>query len=162
MTRTSRIAPATRDRAIGWLAWFAVLNVLWLVLISAWVLEEEILGLFAAAVGATAAEAVREQGLSGFRTRVRWLKGARVLPWRAVRESGLVLRALLWHLTGRSAVRGRFRVVPVVLPDDPREQAAKRALMTAGESFSPNSFVVTIDNRRGVMLTHELVSEGDE
>ena len=46
-----------------------VLNVLWLVLISAWVPAEEILGLVAAAIGATAAEAVREQGLTGFRLR---------------------------------------------------------------------------------------------
>ena len=38
-------------------------NLLRLVFISAWELEEELLGLIAAAVGATAAEAVREQGL---------------------------------------------------------------------------------------------------
>lgn len=152
------MAPETRDRIAVWLAWFAVLNVLWLVFISAWVLEEAILGLFAAAVGATAAEAVREQGLAGFRFRVRWLWKVRVLPWRAVRESGLVLKVLLWRVSGR-AVRGRFRVVPVALPEDPHEQAAKRALLTAGESFAPNSYVVTIDNRKGRMLTHELVPE---
>jgi hypothetical protein len=161
MTRSSRRAPEWRERVAGWLAWFAVLNVLWLVFISAWVPEEAILGLFAAAVAATAAEAVREQGLAGFRLRVRWLWRVRVLPWRAVRESGLVLRALLWHVSGRAAVRGRFRVVPVALPEDPHEQAAKRALMTAGESFAPNSYVLTIDNREGLMLTHELVQEGD-
>lgn len=162
MMRSSRTPPETRDRIAGWLAWFAVLNVLWLVLISAWVPEEAILGLFAAAVGATAAEAVREQGLAGFRPRVRWLWRVRVLPWRAVRESGLVLRVLLWHVSGRAAARGRFRVVAVALPEDPDEQAAKRALLTAGESFAPNSYVLAIDNRKGVMLTHELVSEGDE
>jgi hypothetical protein len=50
----------------------------------------------------------------------------------------------------------------VALPEDPHEQAAKRALLTAGESFAPNAYVLTIDNRRGVMLIHELVSEDDE
>ena len=162
MTRSSRTGPETRDRIAGWLAWFAVLNVLWLVFISAWVVEEAILGLFSAAIAATAAEAVREQGVAGFRLRLRWLWRVRVLPWRAVRESGLVLRALLWHVSGRAPVRGRFRVFPVALPEDPHEQAAKRALLTAGESFAPNAYVLTIDNRRGVMLTHELVSEDDE
>jgi hypothetical protein len=156
------LGKAPHGRVTGWLAWFAVLNVLWLIFISALVLEESILGLFAAAVGATAAEAVREQGLAGFRLRRRWLWRARVLPWRAVRESGLVLAALARHLTGRAPVRGRFRVVPVALPDDPHEQAAKRALLTAGESFAPNSYVLTIDNRAGLMLTHELVPEDDE
>jgi multisubunit Na+/H+ antiporter MnhE subunit len=161
MTRSSRTGPETRDRIAGWLAWFAVLNVLWLVFISAWVPEEAILGLVAAAVAATAAEAVREQGLAGFRLRVRWLWRVRVLPWRAVRETGLVLRVLLWHVSGRAPARGRFRVVPVALPADPHEQAAKRALLTAGESFAPNAYVLTIDNREGLMLTHELVQEGD-
>jgi hypothetical protein len=104
----------------------------------------------------------RKQGVAGFRLRVRWLGRLRMLPWEAVRESGLVLRALLWHVSGRRAVRGRFRVVPVALPDDPDEQAAKRARLTAGESFAPNTYVLAIDNRKGVMLTHELVSEDDE
>jgi multisubunit Na+/H+ antiporter MnhE subunit len=155
------LGKAPRGRVTGWLAWFAVLNVLWLIFISAWVLEEAILGLLAAAVGATAAEAVREQKLGGFRLRGRWLWQARVLPWRAVRESGLVLTALARHLTGHAPLRGRFRVVPVALPRDPDEQAAKRALLTAGESFAPNTYVLTIDNRVGLMLIHELVSHDD-
>jgi hypothetical protein len=136
-----------------------VLNVLWLVFIAAWVPEEEVLGLFAAALGATAAEAVREQGVAGFRLRPRWLLRAGVLPWRAVRESGIVLAALARLLVRRDAVRGKFRVVSVALPEDPHEQAAKRALMTAGESFAPNVYVLVIDNRKGLMLTHELVPE---
>jgi hypothetical protein len=156
MTRSS----STRIGA--WLAWFLVLNALWLVFISAWVVAEAVLGVFASAVAATAAEAVREQGVAGFRPRVRWLWKARVLPWRSVRESGLVLMILARHLTRRAPARGRFRVVPVALPDDPREQAAKRALMTAGESFAPNAYVVTIDNLAGLMLVHELIPEDGE
>jgi multisubunit Na+/H+ antiporter MnhE subunit len=146
----------TRERIAAWLGWFAVLNALWLIFIATWVPAEEVLGVVAAAVAATAAEAVREQGLAGFRPRARWLWRAWVLPWRAVRESALVLRVLARRLTRRKPVRGRFRVVPVTLPADPHEQAAKRALLTAGESFAPNAYVVTIDNRRGLMLIHEL------
>jgi multisubunit Na+/H+ antiporter MnhE subunit len=162
MTRSTTKRPAARGRITAWLAWFLALNVLWLVLISAWVAEEEILGLFAAALAATAAEAVREQGLAGFRVRGRWLWRARVLPWRAVRETGVVLAALARQLTGHGPVRGRFRVVPVALPTDAHEQAAKRALITAAESFAPNAYVLAIDNRAGLMLVHELVAEGEE
>jgi hypothetical protein len=128
------------------------------VLISAWVPEEEILGLLAAAVGATAAEAVREQGLTRFRPRARWLWRARVLPWRAVTESAVVLAALIRQTIGRDPVRGSFRVRRVELPADPDEQVAKRALLTAGESFAPNSYVLAIDNRAGLIVTHELVA----
>jgi multisubunit Na+/H+ antiporter MnhE subunit len=151
-----------RRRIVGWLAWFAVLNVLWLVFISAWVVEEEILGLFASAIAATAAEVVREQGLVGFRLRARWLWQVRLLPARSVRESVDVLGALARQLAGRGAVRGRFRLVEVSLPDDPDESAAKRALLTAGESFAPNAYVIAIDPRENLMLVHELVLEDTE
>jgi hypothetical protein len=152
----------TRRRVVGWLAWFAVLNVVWLILIAAWVPAEEVLGLFASAVGATAAEAVREHGFGGFRFRLRWLWHARVLPWRAVRETGVVLTALARQLTGRGSAGGRFRTVPVALPKHPHEEAGKRALLTIGESFAPNSYVLVIDDKSGLMLTHELVPEGSE
>jgi hypothetical protein len=66
---------------------------------------------------------------------------------------------LVQQTLGRRPVRGRFRVVSVSLPEDRDEQAAKRALLTAGEGISPNSYVVTIDNRKGLMLIHELVAE---
>lgn len=135
------------------------MNLLWLVFISAWVPEEELLGLFASAVAATAAEAVREQGVAGFRLRLLWLWRARVLPWRTLRESRLVLAALARQVTGRRRVKGRFRVVPVTLPDDPNEQAGKRALLTAGESFAPNAYVLAIDNRENLMLIHELLPD---
>jgi multisubunit Na+/H+ antiporter MnhE subunit len=151
-----------RRRIVGWLAWFAVLNVLWLVFISAWVVEEEILGLVASAIAATAAEVVREQGLVGFRLRARWLWQVRLLPARSVRESVDVLGALARQLAGRGPVRGRFRLVEVSLPDDPDESAAKRALLTAGESFAPNAYVIAIDPRENLMLVHELFLEDTE
>jgi multisubunit Na+/H+ antiporter MnhE subunit len=152
----------TRRRVAGWLGWFAVLNVLWLVFISAWVIQEEVLGLLASAVAATAAEAVREQGLVGFRPRARWLWQVRVLPARAIRESVEVLAVLARRLAGRGSVRGRFRLVGVTLPDDPNEAAAKRALLTAGESFAPNAYVLAIDPEEGLMLVHELIREETE
>jgi hypothetical protein len=136
--------------------------VLWLVFISAWVVEEEILGLFASAIGATAAEAVREQGLVGFRPRAGWLWRVRVLPLRVLRESVAVLAALGRQLARRGSVRGQFRLVEVTLPEDPDEAAAKRALLTAGESFAPNAYVLAVDERTGQMLVHELVPETGE
>jgi hypothetical protein len=149
------------DRALVWLGWFAALNLLWLLLISSFVLEETILGLFASALAATAAVAVREQVLVAFRPQPRWLLAAWRLPGRTARESLLVLGALARHLAGRGLVRGSFRTRRVALPDDPAESAAKRALLIAGESFAPNAYVLGVDEDSGLMLTHELVGESD-
>lgn len=143
----------------AWLIWFAALNLLWLALISSFVLAEEVLGLFASALAATAAVAVRQQRLFRFRPRLAWLLQARRLPWASVRETGLVLAALIRQLTGSEPARGRFRTAPVSLPRDPDESATKRALLTAGLSFPPNSYVLEIDVERELMLVHNLVSE---
>lgn len=150
------------NRLLFWLGWFAVLNLIWLWLISAFVLSEAILGLVASAIAATAATAVREQALISFRPRARWFTAAIRLPWRSVVESAQVLTALARQLSGRERMRGRFRTVEVALPADPAEAAAKRALLIMGESFAPNSYVLGIDQHRGLMLVHELVPPEDE
>jgi multisubunit Na+/H+ antiporter MnhE subunit len=148
--------------ARAWIAWFVALNLLWLLLISAWVPEEEVLGLFASALAATAAVAVQKQGLIRFKPRLRWLLAARSLPLASVRQSALVLAALARQLAGGEPVRGRFRTEHVSLPSDPDESATKRALLIAGRSFPPNTYVLGIDPERESMLVHELIAEEPE
>jgi multisubunit Na+/H+ antiporter MnhE subunit len=143
----------------AWIGWFVALNLLWLLLISSFVLAEEVLGLFASAVAATAAVAVGRQRLIRFRPRLGWVYAYRRLPLRAVRETGLVIGALLRQLAGGRPARGRFLAIPVSLPEDPDESASKRALLTAGESFPPNSYVLEIDTERSLMLVHRLIPE---
>lgn len=142
--------------AVIWVAWFAALNVLWLALISAFVQSETILGLGASALAATAAVAVSEQHLVRFAFRPRWLLRLARIPWQSLRESAWVFGAL-WRTLRGHPVHGRFRIVRVSLPGDPAESDAKRALLIAGESFAPNSYVLGIDRDTGEMLIHELI-----
>jgi hypothetical protein len=139
-----------------WLLWFGALNLLWLIFISAWVLEEEVLGLLASGVAATAAAAVARQRLLEFRPRATWLLAARRLPARSVRESLAVLGALAGQVRHPGRTRGQFRVIRVTLPRGAGAEATKRALLVAGESFAPDSYVVEIDRQRHLMLVHEL------
>ena len=60
-------------RVAAWLAWFAGLLVLWLLLVGAIQDVEQIAGLVAAAIGATAAEVVRSQGLAALREQMKTL-----------------------------------------------------------------------------------------
>jgi hypothetical protein len=147
-------------RARAWVLWFVVLNALWLVFISAFVVEETVLGMLASAVAATAAVAVGEQEPMRFRPRPAWLLRAWRLPFATVVQSGQVLACLGRQLVRRGSATGQFRVVEVSLPDDPDRALTKAALLVAGESFAPNSFVVAIDRDRGLMLVHELVGRG--
>jgi hypothetical protein len=142
----------------AWISWFVVLNLLWFLLIDGLVLAEQVLGLFASAVAATAAVALGRQRIFQFRARLAWLLPAWKLPWRTVVETGWVLGALFRQLAGGPARRGSFRRVPITLPDDPSEEATKRALLTAGLSFPPNSYVLEIDGESREMLLHQLIN----
>lgn len=146
--------------AVTWMAWFAALNVLWLALISAFFLSETVLGLAASALAATAAVAVSEQHLVRFALRPRWLLGLARIPGQSVRESAWIFAALWRTLRGRP-VQGRFRIERVSLPDEPALSDAKRALLIAGESFAPNSYVLGIDQTSGEMLVHELLPKDE-
>src|SRR4051794_41523450 len=70
-----------RRRIAIWLAWFVVLNLVWLALVVTLNWQEEIVGVIAAAIGATAAEAVQAQGLVHLDLKLRWLMGLWRLPW---------------------------------------------------------------------------------
>jgi hypothetical protein len=142
----------------AWLAWFVLLNVGWFLLISNLILAEEVLGAFASALAATAAVALGRQRIFKFRPRWQWIVPAWRLPGRTVVETGWVLGALFRQLSGGTARRGSFRRLPVSLPDDESLAATKRALLTAGLSFPPNSYVLEIDVEREEMLLHQLIN----
>jgi multisubunit Na+/H+ antiporter MnhE subunit len=144
-----------------WLAWFVGLNAVWLVLISAFVLEETLLGILASAVAATAAVAVGEQRPFRFRPRAKWVLAAWRLPFDALRESGMVLARLPRQAARPGRSMGRFRVVHVSLPEDQDRAQTKAALLIAGGSVSPNMYVIEVDREAGTMLIHELAFEED-
>jgi hypothetical protein len=142
----------------AWIAWFVALNLIWLALIDGFIVAEEVLGASASALAATVAVALGRQRIFKFRARWRWLLPAWKLPWRTVVETGWVLGALARQLAGGPARRGSFRSVAVTLPADESEAATKRALLTAGLSFPPNSYVLEIDSEREEILLHQLIN----
>jgi hypothetical protein len=142
----------------AWIAWFVALNLVWFALIDNLILAEQVLGLFASAVAATAAVALGRQRIFKFRPRWVWVLPAWRLPWRTVVETGWVLGALARQLTGGTASRGSFRKVAVSLPRNESQAATKRALLTAGLSFPPNTYVLEIDSDREEMLLHQLIN----
>ena len=134
--------------------------VLWLLLTTTFDWQEELVGLAASVLAATAVHAVRTWGPFAFRPRVRWIRQAVGVPARIVVETATVFAALVRHATGRKQVRGRWTVVPLRHgpPADP-EAAARRALATVGISVSPNTYAVGIDADRDELLIHQLVSD---
>ena len=121
-------------RLAAWLAWFGGLLVLWLLLVGTVQEVERIAGLAAAAVGATAAEVVRSQGLLRYRVEARWLRRGLLQLLRVVPD-------FIRVLAERDVDRGR------------------RAWATLAASLAPNRLVVDIDPETGEALVHDLLPD---
>ena len=138
-------------RLVAWLAWFAGLFGLWLVLVGTTQQVEEIAGLCAAAIGAAVAEVIRSQGLLGYRVEWRWLRGL----WKPLLRVVPDFFVVLWALFARS--QGRFQKLEFPTGGERGVDAGRRAFGVIAPSLAPNRLVVDMDKETGEALVHDLV-----
>jgi hypothetical protein len=140
----------------SWLTWFVLLYLLYLLLADNPVLPELLVGVVAAAAGATGAVVVRQQRERLLKPRLRMLKGA----WRPVLGIFADLMPLTRVLVSAGILRrptpSRIEETPFTKLSDSGEDAAERALAEALGSLAPNGIVLGIDHERGVLVTHRL------
>ncbi len=145
-----------RKFAISWAFLFA----LYCLLVGKLAPSEILTGGFVAGIAAIAAAAVREQSEIHYATKWSWLAHFARLPVKVLCDCFVVLAAVcrrpfLARGSGRSA---EFEFNP---GNDHPESKARRALVTAGVSLAPNSFVIGIDRENHRLLVHELVPARD-
>jgi multisubunit Na+/H+ antiporter MnhE subunit len=140
-------------RGFYWLVEFGALFALWLLFVFQLRSTESLVGLFAAALGATAVEAVRGCEHPHFLPDFRWLLEFRRVPWRILRDSWMLVRTLAGDRSGS------FRSRPFTSGGNDSRSVARRVLATLYETLPPGSIVIGIDRRRNEMLLHVL---GDE
>ncbi len=130
----------------AWLAWWALLAGLYLVLVDSRRLQELVSAAVIGALGATAALVGRQETDLALRPRpravVRELRA--VLAWP--RDLVLLARALV-H-------RPRGRIVEVPFEADPADAAV--AVAAAARTLAPNRIVIDVDRERGVLRYHAL------
>src|SRR3954449_2061514 len=139
-----------RRRIAIWLAWFVVLNVVWLALVATLNWQEEIAGVISAAIGATAAEAVQAQGLIQGRLKLRWLAGLWMVPRRVVGETWLVFAVLARAPGRRERGRGRRGSFSGSSPAPSSAESASGAASSASSIRTPARIRRT---RRGARCT---------
>jgi hypothetical protein len=162
MSEPTRRALRAR-RAVAWSAGWVAAAALYLLLIDITELPELIVGAGAAVLAATGLELAREQNIVGESLRLRWL--ARLhRPLLSVPRDVAVLSLLAVRaLVHRPPAQGSFRAVRFVCGEEGRHRAGREALAEAAGSLSPNTFVVGIDEERGLILAHQLrATEGRE
>jgi multisubunit Na+/H+ antiporter MnhE subunit len=145
-----------------WVAWCVPLVGLWLAFVSTLDRNEVLLGLAAAALGATAQELVNAQDLVRFRLEPRWLRGLWRLPGQALADTWR-LTVLLWRQLRGQAVGGSFRTLPYRAPPEDQARAnARKALITAVVSVTPNTYVVGIEGDDRLILVHQLLPDAGD
>lgn len=141
------------------------LILVWVGLAALWLLfqgEWNPIQLYAAASAATLSLVVglvvRRGALPSARIERRWLIGAARVPWNVVKEFALVTVTLL-----RQA-EGEFRTVPFPAGGARPAERGRRAFVAIATGYSPNSYVLDVDEERGEMLVHVLhpVPPGEE
>jgi len=140
-------------RIASWLAWFAGLWALWLLLAGTVSSTELIAGLVGAALAATAAEVVRSLGLLEFRVEWRWLKRAPLQLARVIPDFFLLLSVLV------RPRRSAFRTPPFPAGGERAVDNGRRAWAALAGSLAPNRLVVDFDPERGEALVHDLVPQ---
>ena len=140
-----------------WLAWWAALLVIWLLLVDTFDAEELLVGALSASVSATVAVAVHRRGYIRFWPRARWLLQVPYLAWDVGVDCWLLTGALWNRVVRRQPVRGVTIRVPFHHGGDDGRDGARRALVNFAVSLSPNSYVVDIDPEGDSLLVHRLV-----
>jgi hypothetical protein len=143
------------------LAWWFALFGLYLLMASQLNWAEAAVGAVAASLGTTAALVTASAGKLRFQPRARWLAVLGRLPMRVLTDCVTVGGELWRRLTHRDPVEGAFRVIEFDPGRNGPVSAARRAMIVAGASLAPNSYVVAVDRKRGVLLLHQLVSAPD-
>jgi multisubunit Na+/H+ antiporter MnhE subunit len=149
-----------RDQTMSpglWILWWAAFMVWWIALTGKLTAAELSVGALAAATSAFVAELVRVQDVRQFRPRLRWVLRARRLPLLALKDCGIVFAALWRQMTGGGRMSGAFRAFEYDIGGSGGGAAARRALLNASISITPNTYVVGIDQDANTVLVHQLV-----
>lgn len=143
----------------GLLVEFLYLVLLWMFFVSMTRRAELYAGLAAALIGAVADWVVKAQDFAKFRP--RWSQLALICwePWYALTGTAAILKALARKLLGKPS-EAQFRAVKIDAGGDDAESAARRALMVAYMTMTPNSIVIGIDRDTRRMLIHQLSPTG--
>jgi hypothetical protein len=144
-----------RGAVRAWLAWWALLAALYVVLTDSRRLEELVAAVVIGALGATAATLVRHEREVVLRPRAADVVAELRHGLRWPRDLALLATALIRR------PRGRLVETPFEATGTDPHDAGRRAWAVVGRSLAPNTIVIAVDEERGVVQAHQLVTDED-
>lgn len=139
---------------LGWVALWA----LWLLIQGEWNAIQIYAAASAATLSLVVALVVSRFALPAARVERRWLVRAVRIPWLVVKEFWMITRVLL------ERGEGEFRRLDFPAGGARPAERGRRAFIAMATGYSPNSYVLDVDEERGEVLVHVLspVPRGEE
>ncbi len=139
------------------------LFILYIVLAAKVTLTQVIAGVCVAAVVTACFTWIRSKIRLRFRVKPGWswflLKRVAL---KTVTDCVWVFLALWRYMIYRKPIEGKLLSIHFETGDEDRESASRRALVLAMVSITPNTLSIAIDQKKGVLLLHQLVDTGKE
>ena len=148
-------------RKLGlWMFGWVALAALWLLYQGEWNAIQIYAATAAAGLSLLVAFVLRRHVLPSVRVERRWLVRAVHIPWQVVREFGIVTLFLL----RRRPREGEFRRLPFPAGGARPADRGRRAFIALATGYSPNSYVLDVDEDQGEVVVHvlERVPRGQE
>lgn len=79
------------------------------------------------------------------------------VPWQILEEFAIVTWFLVRALGGGGVATGTFRALDWPAAGDSPADRGRRAVIAVAATYSPNSYVVHVDEEEDVVLVHDLV-----
>jgi len=144
-----------RSRLFGGVLTWAIFVLFEVALIGKFDRQETPVGIAIALLATVAAGAALRVGGVRYAPQASWLGFFALVARNVVRDTVVVFGALFRQLAGRP-VSDAYRDVPFTYGPDDARSAARRALVVAGVSTSPNEIVIDLDRERGTLRVHAI------
>jgi hypothetical protein len=151
------MAETAWSRAVGAALLWMVLVALEIALVGKIDVQETPMGMLIAFLAVLALVGALRAGGVRYVFRVKWLLYGLLIIRNIVRDLCVVYSVLFRRLAG-GAVHDRYHDIPFKYGTADPESAARRALVIAGVSTSPNAVVICLDPVAGRMRVHELAA----
>lgn len=138
---------------------YVVLFGLWMLFVSSIKLQEVVVGFFAALVAVIANGALKSAKFAKFKPRLEWLPLVFWEAWYAVSGTWSVICSLARALAGKKS-KAEFVSIPMSTGGNDAEGWARRALLIAYMTMTPDFIVLGIDTETRCILAHVLAPTG--
>jgi hypothetical protein len=139
--------------------WWCAFWGLWFAFTGEWNRIEWVAAACAATLSSVIAALVVGRGLVDARVTLEVALAAALVPWRVVQEFGILVVFLVRSLAARGGRQGQFRALDWPSSGKTPADRGRRAFISIAATFSPNSYVVHMDEDDDVALVHDLVAQ---